>query len=228
MNNNKQRLNHLLLAAAVALPLWTAASAVRSADMPGAHPPALEDGQPGGHGGPGADDGRASDANGPDHGHRGPVGPGGPDGFGGPGGFASFGPGPGGPFGGPGGPGFGGPPPMLRGVELTEAQQDKVFAILHAETPYLRDQAKAAAKAREALRVLAAADKYDDAKAASLAQAAAAADATIALQRVRTQQKLLAVLTAEQRARQAQGREQRREQDREQDRAGGKPHGLRP
>lgn len=102
------------------------------------------------------------------------------------------------------GPGFGpGRPPFFRGVELTEAQEDKVFAILHAEAPYLREQRKAAGKAREALRALAGADKYDDAKAAALAKEAATADANIALQHVRTQQKLLAVLTPEQRKQQA-------------------------
>ena len=92
-----------------------------------------------------------------------------------------------------------GRPWFLRGVELSEAQDDKVFAILHEEKPYLREQEKAAAKAREALREMSGADKYDDAKAASLAKAAATAMANIALQRVRTEQKLLAVLTPEQR-----------------------------
>lgn len=98
----------------------------------------------------------------------------------------------------------GGRAPILRGVELTEAQEDKVFAILHAEKPYLREQAKAAAKAHEALREMAGAEKYSDAKAASLAQAAGTAMANIALQRVRTEQKLLAVLTPEQRKQQAE------------------------
>jgi Spy/CpxP family protein refolding chaperone len=118
--------------------------------------------------------------------------------------------GPGGPQHGPGfghgfgpGPGFGpGRPPFFHGIELSEAQEDKVFTILHAEVPYLREQGKAAAKAREALRALATADKYDDAKAAALAKDAANAEANIALQHVRTQQKLLAVLTLEQRKQQ--------------------------
>jgi Spy/CpxP family protein refolding chaperone len=141
-----------------------------------------------------------------EHGPRGPEhegpGPGRPDGP--PRGPEQGGPGPGGPGFGPGpGPGFGGRPPFFRGVDLNEAQQDKVFAILHAETPYLREQSKAAIKAREALRELASADKYDDAKAAALAKEAATAEANIALQRVRTQQKLLAVLTPEQRKKQA-------------------------
>ncbi|MYM83611.1 periplasmic heavy metal sensor [Duganella sp. FT50W] len=98
----------------------------------------------------------------------------------------------------------GGPPPFLGGVELTAAQQDQVFAILHAEAPYLREQGKLAANAREALRALAGADQYDDAKAAALAQDMAAAEANLALQRARTQQKLRAVLTPEQRKQQAE------------------------
>ncbi len=110
--------------------------------------------------------------------------------------------------GGPGhGPGFGpGRPPFFRGIELSEAQEDKVFAILHAEAPYLREQSKAAAKAHEALREMGKSDKYDDAKAAALAQAEATAEANIALQHVRTQQKLLAVLTPEQRKQQAEAK----------------------
>lgn len=90
-------------------------------------------------------------------------------------------------------------PPMLHGIDLSDAQQDKVFAILHAEAPYLRDQAKLADKAGEALRVMGRAEQYDDAKAAALAKEAAAAMSNIALQRVRTEQKLLAILTPDQR-----------------------------
>jgi len=105
---------------------------------------------------------------------------------------------------GPGGPGFGpGRPPLFRGLDLSDAQQDQIFAILHAEAPYLREQFKAAGKAREALHALATADKYDDAKAAALAKDLATAESNLALQHVRTQQKLLAVLTPEQRNKQA-------------------------
>ncbi|HEX7984719.1 MAG TPA: Spy/CpxP family protein refolding chaperone [Duganella sp.] len=107
------------------------------------------------------------------------------------------------------GPGMIGRPSFMRGVELSEAQEDKIFTILHEEKPYLREQGKAAAKANEALRELAGADKYDDAKAAALAQAAATAMANIALQRARTEQKLLAVLTPEQRKKQEAGRDGR-------------------
>jgi len=110
--------------------------------------------------------------------------------------------------GGPGrGPGFDhGRPPFFRGIELSDAQEDKVFAILHTDALYLREQSRAAAKAHEALRELAKSDKYDDARAAALAHAEATAEAAIALQHARTQQKLLAVLTPEQRKQQAEGR----------------------
>jgi periplasmic protein CpxP/Spy len=96
-------------------------------------------------------------------------------------------------------PGMGGEPPFLRGLELSEAQQDKVFAIRHAQEPYLREQGKAAARAHAGLRELAHGAQYDDARAASLAQAGAQAMANIMLQHVRTEQKLLALLTPEQR-----------------------------
>ncbi|MFA6071271.1 MAG: hypothetical protein WC810_22070, partial [Janthinobacterium sp.] len=45
-----------------------------------------------------------------------------------------FGPGPG------PGPGAQGLPPFLHGVELSEAQQDKVFAATYAQAPFLREQ----------------------------------------------------------------------------------------
>lgn len=107
---------------------------------------------------------------------------------------------------GPGRPGLHGPAfgmpgdvPFLRGVELTEAQQDKVFAILHGQVPYLREQHRAREKAERALSDLHGAAKYDDAAAVKLAQASSQAMANITLQHLRTEQKVLAVLTPEQR-----------------------------
>lgn len=102
---------------------------------------------------------------------------------------------------GPHGPAFGmpGDVPFLRGVELTEAQQDKVFAIVHGQVPYLREQHKAREKAERALFDLHGAAKYDDSAAVKLAQASAQAMANITLQHLRTEQKVLAVLTPEQR-----------------------------
>lgn len=175
MKTSKISVHNILLAASLALPLLATGGAARADDQGG------DDGHPpmmmrhDGQPGPGHD--------GPEHG------PGG--------GFHG-----GMPF---AGPGMGGRPPFAHGVELSDAQEDKVFAILHAEQPYLREQGKAAAKAHEALRALGRAEQYDDAKAAALAKEAATAMANIALQHVRTEQKLLAVLTPEQRKKQAEG-----------------------
>jgi Spy/CpxP family protein refolding chaperone len=178
-----------LLAALLALPFGMAAADAPAMAAPGGYcapgmgadapPPGIEGGRGAGrmgrgHGGPGL-------AGGPGMPRRGAPG------------------GEGGPGAGPHGPQRMGPPPFLHGLNLTEAQQDKVFAILHSQAPYLREQDKALHKAREALHALASAAQYDDAKAASQAQAAAQAMANLELSRVRTDQKLLAVLTAEQR-----------------------------
>jgi len=96
-------------------------------------------------------------------------------------------------------PGFGAMPPFLHGLDLSIAQQDKVFAILHAQAPTLYEQDKAAARAYDALRSLARAEHYDDAQALALTRDVANAKAHQLLQRVRTEQKLLAILTPEQR-----------------------------
>lgn len=123
----------------------------------------------------------------------------------GPGPVPGPGPGPGQRMEGPGA----GLPPFLRGLELSEAQQDKVFAATYAQAPLLREQQKIAFKAHEQLRELAASNHYDDAKAVALANGAAQAMATISLQHARLEQQLLAVLTPEQR----QQVEARREED---------------
>jgi protein CpxP len=90
-------------------------------------------------------------------------------------------------------------PMFLHGVVLDEAQQDKVFAIVHAQEPQMREQGKAARHAREALRSMATTGQFDDAKAAALAQAGAKAMAAMALQRARTDAQIYALLSPEQR-----------------------------
>jgi protein CpxP len=90
-------------------------------------------------------------------------------------------------------------PMFLHGVVLDEAQQDKVFAIVHAQEPQMREQGKAARHAHEALRSMATTGQFDDAKAAALAQAGAKAMAAMALQRARTDAQIYALLSPEQR-----------------------------
>jgi Spy/CpxP family protein refolding chaperone len=115
------------------------------------------------------------------------------------------------PPGGPGpddrgpGPGFRGPGPGMpfghfHGLKLTDAQQDKLFNIMHAQAPQRREHEKAIRKAEEGLRELGRAERFDDARAAALSRDFGQAIAAAELLRVRTQSQALAVLTPEQRA----------------------------
>jgi Spy/CpxP family protein refolding chaperone len=83
---------------------------------------------------------------------------------------------------------------------LSEDQQDKVFAILHAAAPELREHMKAARKAREALGELSHSTAFDSGKAEALAQTQAEAESQVALLRARTDHDIYLVLTPDQRA----------------------------
>ena len=103
---------------------------------------------------------------------------------------------------GDGGPGMMGGemmPPHLRGLNLTEAQRDKIFEIMHAQVPTMRDKAKALRKTEDDLRALTAAADYSDAKARSLADAAAKAMSEMTLARAKAERQVFEVLTPEQR-----------------------------
>ena len=101
--------------------------------------------------------------------------------------------------------------PFLHGLELSESQEDKLFLLMHNQAPYLREQQRAHDKAMRALHEMRDAEKFDDAAAAKLAQAAAQAEANLALAHIRTHQKVLALLTPEQR-KQLDERKARRQQ----------------
>jgi periplasmic protein CpxP/Spy len=62
-------------------------------------------------------------------------------------------------------------PPFLHYLELSDAQQDKVFNLLHDQAPKARDSFKAAAKTMEELQRLSSSDNFDTNKARSLAEA---------------------------------------------------------
>lgn len=104
--------------------------------------------------------------------------------------------------------------PRLAGLDLSEAQQDRVFAILHAAAPKRRELDRAERKAREALREMAGSPGLDQAMAAQHAQALGKAIADEALLRLRTDARIMAALTPEQRAqleRRPQARQERHE-----------------
>jgi Spy/CpxP family protein refolding chaperone len=91
-------------------------------------------------------------------------------------------------------------PPFLHEANLDEAQRDKIFLIMHAQMPQLREQEKTRFKARQALAGLGMSGQYSDAKAKALADTLARATAEIALIRARSDSQIVALLTPEQRA----------------------------
>jgi Spy/CpxP family protein refolding chaperone len=103
--------------------------------------------------------------------------------------------GPGGPGLGLGWHGFGGHGPGAPGPDMP-------FGRMHGlklSAPQRREHEKAIRKAHEALRELAHADRFDDAKAASVARDLGQAVAAATLLQARTEAQALAVLTPEQR-----------------------------
>jgi Spy/CpxP family protein refolding chaperone len=105
-------------------------------------------------------------------------------------------------------------------LSLTEDQQDKVFAIVHAAAPALRDREKAARKARQALHELVRSSSFNENSATTLAQAQGAAESQLALLRIRMEHEVYSVLTPEQQSRIAA-----REQERDCQGRDGWPHG---
>ncbi|MEW6371591.1 MAG: Spy/CpxP family protein refolding chaperone [Pseudomonadota bacterium] len=95
--------------------------------------------------------------------------------------------------------------PFLRGIALSEAQQDRLFAIMHAQAPQLREQDKAERKAHEALRAMREAGQYDEARAAAQSTALGQAIAARELLRVRTAAQVMALLTPQQKEALARG-----------------------
>ncbi|BAO28308.1 Spy/CpxP family protein refolding chaperone [Sulfuritalea hydrogenivorans] len=90
-------------------------------------------------------------------------------------------------------------PPYLHGLELTEAQRDKLFALMHDQAPNERDQLKRALRAMEDLRRLVTADRFDVDKARILAETHGQALAQLALMHAELDARMRTLLTPEQR-----------------------------
>ena len=90
-------------------------------------------------------------------------------------------------------------PHMLRHLQLSEAQQDKIFTILHAQAPQARELRKAMEKAHRGLHELVTTGPFDDAKAKALSEALGKALSDSALLHARTHHQILEVLTPDQR-----------------------------
>jgi len=90
---------------------------------------------------------------------------------------------------------------FLRGLDLTEAQRDKIFELRHAQEPVLREKGKAAAKAHEEFHRLMSAENYDAAKVKAAADAHAKAMSEMMVQKAQLHAQIRALLTPEQKKR---------------------------
>ena len=96
----------------------------------------------------------------------------------------------------------GGPMHMLHGLhrlDLSEAQDDKIFDIMHNQAPQMRKQMKMLQKSEKELQALKQAPDYSDAKAKSLIDQIARQRADMELARLQSERKVLDVLTPDQR-----------------------------
>lgn len=96
-------------------------------------------------------------------------------------------------------PGFGPGPGNLRGIALTDAQQRKMFVIIDSHEAQRAVHVATLDETDDALRILAMSGKFDEARAAALAQAAGKATAALMLLDARADAHIQALLTPEQR-----------------------------
>lgn len=88
---------------------------------------------------------------------------------------------------------------MLRGLDLSEAQRDQIFELMHQQAPLMRAQGKELRASHQALRALSLSGEYDEARAHELAQQGAQAMAAMAEQRAKLGAGIYAVLNPQQR-----------------------------
>ena len=91
---------------------------------------------------------------------------------------------------------------MMRGLhrlDLSEAQEDRIFDIMHAQAPAMRDQMKSLRKAETELKAMKTAPDYSEAKAKTLIDGIASQRAAMDLSRLQAERKVMDILTPEQR-----------------------------
>lgn len=92
-----------------------------------------------------------------------------------------------------------GVPHYLRSLTLSQAQKDQIFTIRHEQAPAIREQQKQRHTLLQDLRETTQAPAFDDAKAQQIAASLADLEREQVLMRARTQAKVFALLTPEQR-----------------------------
>lgn len=88
---------------------------------------------------------------------------------------------------------------FLHGLDLSEAQQDAIFNLMHRQAPEVRKQQQALEKAQEALHQLTRQDRFDESQGRRLAKEIGDLKSEMAYQHARTQQEVYHLLTAVQR-----------------------------
>jgi len=91
-------------------------------------------------------------------------------------------------------------PRYLHSLNLSEAQRDRVFEIMHGQAPAMREKVKAARNAEDSLRQLVLSTEYTEPKARALSDVAASAVADLSLARAKAERQIYELLTAEQRS----------------------------
>lgn len=87
---------------------------------------------------------------------------------------------------------------LMRGLDLSDAQRDKIFDLMHKQQPVLREKMKELRNGREALRAMATAPTYDAQKTRALADAQAKTIADMIVMRTEAFSQMHAMLTPEQ------------------------------
>ncbi|HEY8027544.1 MAG TPA: Spy/CpxP family protein refolding chaperone [Burkholderiaceae bacterium] len=90
------------------------------------------------------------------------------------------------------------PPLFLHELDLSEAQQDKIFSVLLSAAPQLHEQDKAARRSADELHRLMSSSQYDELKIKALAEAHAHAMVQVLILHARSAHQIMAVLTPEQ------------------------------
>jgi periplasmic protein CpxP/Spy len=110
---------------------------------------------------------------------------------------------------GPGRGGFGGPLPILRGLNLTDAQREQVRALTEERRSEANNPGRKLAELEQQLRVAVFADTPDQQKIEGLKSAISAAAAEALSARVELEERVAQILTPEQRAQARQALETR-------------------
>lgn len=111
---------------------------------------------------------------------------------------------------------------FTRHLNLSDAQQDKIFELRHAAVPEFRAKGKELRQLKQALRQVAMSDSFDENRAIALSNQAARAEAEMTVMRLRLNNQMYQILTPEQRAQAQQAGKHRFERSR------GKPQRVEP